>query len=539
MKKVPVLFVVLLLSVVLLTGCPTGDDPQPPAGGGTTPPVGGTPPPPPPPGAPETTLIIATATPPGPLDPALENSQPASRVTRQIFQTLVYQDSDLNIVPGLAESWEFIDASTIHFTIREGVLFHNGDVLTVDDVVFTLNRAAVAPRIAVITNMIESATAIDERTVEVRTEFPFAPILSHLAHPAAGIVSQSVIATVGDDAHALHPIGTGPFKFERMVAGDRVELVRFEDFNSHVPGLAPGQLPAIERIIFRIIPEASVRAIEVEAGTVHMGWNIAPDDMHRLMNIPGIQTFTEPNLSLQTYLGFNLNKAPFDDIRVRQAIAYAIDIEAIVQAVFQGLTSPATGPLATTVWGANADLEMWPFDIVRARELMAEAGLADGFSTSIMFNEGNAARLAVAEILQAQLTALNIDVAIRIYEMPVYLNRTAEGEHEMFILGWVSVTGDPDYGLYPTFHSSSFGNPGNRTFYHNPRVDYLLDVGREATDPAVRLAAYHEAQQIIRDDVPWVFLTQGASDEAARADVRGFVSSPTGHFYLWTVYIDQ
>ena len=532
-KALVILLAVLMLSSVALLAAGCQQTPAQPGGqpggqqpGGQQPGEAG-----------ETTLILATASPPGALDPALENDQPTSRITRQIFQTLVYQDENMDIVPGLAESWEFIDERTVRFTLREGVRFHNGDILTAEDVVFSINRASVAPRVAIITQMIEEAIAVDARTVDVRTEFPFAPILSHLAHPATGIVNKAVVEALGDDGHAQAPVGTGPFMFYRLVAGDRVELVRFDDFNSVVPGLAPGQLPAMEHIIIRIIPEASVRAIEVEAGTAHLAYDLASSDLHRLAGVDTVNVHMIPTLSLGDYIGFNMLVEPFDDIRVRKAINYALDLETIIDVVYEGIGSPGVGPLTRTVWGANTDLEMWPFDIARARELMAEAGLEDGFSTTLMHNEGNPRRLAVAEIVQTQLRALNIDIAIRIYEMPVYLEMTAAGEHEMFILGWVSVTGDPDYGLWPTFHSTSFGAPGNRTFYANDRVDYLLEIGRTSSDPNARLAAYHEAQQIIRDEVPWIFLWQGSSLEASRADVRGFRPSPAGHHALWTVYI--
>ena len=534
MKKARLLVAVLLVTALFFTACQPTPPPAPPVDGNgqEQPPVNGD-------GAAETELIVVTASPPGAIDPALTNDQPTSRIARQIFQTLVYQDDQMNIVPGLAESWEFVDDQTVIFNLRQGVLFHNGAVLTAEDVAFSLNRAANAPIVAVITSMIEEVTVIDEHTVEVRTEFPFAPILSHLAHPAAGIVNMAHVEEVGPDAHGQHPIGTGPFMFDHQVAGDRVVLRRFDDFNSVVPGLAPGQLPAMETVIIRIIPETSVRAIEIEAGTAHLAYDLAPDDLHRLAGVDNVNVFMIPNLSMGEYIGFNNLVEPFNDVRVRQAINYALDLETIIQVVYQGVGTPGFGPLTSMVWGANTDLEVFPFDIERARELMAEAGLEDGFSTTIMFNDGNVRRLALAEILQAQLMALNIDIAIRIYEMPVYLEMTAEGLHEMYILGWVSVTGDADYGLFPTFHSSSFGAAGNRAFYSNPRVDYLLDLGRTSTDEAVRLAAYHEAQEIIRDEVPWVFVWHGSTLEAGRGDVRGFAPSPAGHHALWTVYIQQ
>jgi peptide/nickel transport system substrate-binding protein len=483
----------------------------------------------------ETHLMVVQPAMPANLDPSLTNDVPSARAHYLIYQTLVYQVGG-EIVPGLATSWEFVDAQTIVFTLREGVLFHDGSVLTADDVVFSLNRAANAPEIAMITDMIDEAVALSDNEVQITTLFPFTPILNHLAHSASSIVSREVVERLGDEGHSEAPVGTGPFMFYNLVAGDHFELVRFDDFNSVVPGLPEGQLPAVERITFRIVPDASVRTIELETGASHVLFDVGAVDVSRIAADPNLNMVEVPNFALNTYLGFNMNRAPLDDLRVRQAITYAIDIPTVVDVAWAGLGAVGTGPLPDTVWG-YVSFPIIQQNIARAQELMAEAGLEDGFTADIWVNEGNQMRADAATMIQEQLRAINIDITIRIYEWATFLPDTAAGEHYMFTLGWTTVTGDPDYGLYPLYHSDNWGDPGNRTFFSDPRVDELLELGRMETDDAARLEIYREAQELIMEGLPMIPLWQASELHATLGNIAGFSVTPSGQIPLWNVVI--
>jgi len=468
------------------------------------------------------------------LDPIMANEVPMSRANYLIFQTLVYQWEG-DIVPGLATSWEFLDPTTVVFTIREGVRFHDGSILTVDDVVFSINRASVAPAVGIITNMISEAVAISPNQVQITTQYPFAPILNHLAHTATSIVSREVVERLGEIGHTLYPVGTGPFRFHSRVAGDRFELVRFDDFNSVVPGLAPGRLPEVEHITFRIVPEGSIRTIELETGAAHIVVDVAAAEVARIRAHADLNMVEVPNWAVNTWLGFNNQRPPFNDVRVRQAIAYAIDIPAIVSVAWPGVGVVARGPLPSTVPGF-VEFPIIPVNIDRARQLMAEAGFADGFAADVWTNEGNPMRADAAVMIQAQLRALNIETTVRIYEWGVLLPGTAAGEHNMSLMGWTTATGDPDYGLFPLYHSANWGEAGNRQFFHNPRVDQLLDQGRSETDTARRMAIYREAQELIIADLPLIPLWQSAELHAARNSIGGFYVTPSGSLPLWNVY---
>jgi len=483
----------------------------------------------------ETHLQVVFPMLPTQLDPTLANEVPMARANYLIFQTLVYLDGG-EAVPGLATSWDFVDANTIVFQIREGVRFHDGSYLTADDVAFSLNRTAAAPAVGIITGMIEEAVVTGDYEVTVTTEFPFAPILLHLSHTAASIVSQDVLERIGEDEHTLYPIGTGPFMFESQVAGDRMDFVRFDDFSSVAPGLPEGQLPAIERITFRVIPDPSVRTIELETGSAHIVFDVGATEVQRIRDNPELTMHEIPNFSLNSWLGFNTQHPPFDDVRVRQAVAYAIDIETIVDVAWAGLGVVGRSVLPSTVPGF-VEFPVIPHDVERARELMAEAGLEDGFETDIWLNEGNAMRADAATMIQAQLRALNIDVSIHIYEWATLLPATADGEHQMSIMGWNIPTGDPDYGVFPLYHSSNIG-ADNRTHLNDPRVDELLERGREETDDAVRMEIYAELQELLMEDIlPIVPLWQAAELHASQANVQGFSVTPGGLMALWNVVI--
>jgi peptide/nickel transport system substrate-binding protein len=467
------------------------------------------------------TLVVGQGADPVSLDPHATNDQPSSRVARQIYETLVLQTEDLELQPGLATSWDQVDDLTFEFTLKQGVKFHNGEELKASDVKFTLERALTSAFIGHIVGRISAVEVVDDYTVRVITATPFAPLLTHLAHPATGILNQKAVEAAGED-YGENPVGTGPFKFVSWTIGDRVELERFEDYH--------GTPAKMKFVTIRSIPDNTVRTIELETGAVDIAYDIQASDVNRVSNNAELTLLRDANLST-TYIGFNVDKAPFDDVRVRQAINYAIDMEAVVNAVYSGVGSPANGPLGPNVFGSKQDLVGYGQDVEKAKELLAEAGLADGFTTTLWTNE-NQARMDIAEIVQDQLAVVGIVVTIEVVEWTQYLADTAAGEHDMFILGWTTVTADADYGLYALFHSSAVGTAGNRTFYRNTQVDELLDLGRTTLDVNERLAAYQEAQQIIRDDAPWIFTWTGENLAGTSKNVRGFVQHPAGHHRL-------
>ncbi len=455
------------------------------------------------------------------LDPHATNDQPSSRVGRQIYETLIVQTEDLQLVPGLAASWRQVDDLTFEFTLKQGVKFHNGEELKAADVKFTIERALKSAFIGHIVGQIEAVTVVSDFLLTIKTKQPFAPLLTHLAHPAMSILNEKAVVA-GGEAYGENPVGTGPFKFVSWTKLDSLVLTRNDDYH--------GTKAKVKDVTFKIVTDNTVRTIQLETGELDIAYDIQATDVSRVSGNAELKLLRSANLST-TYIGFNAEKAPFNDVRVRQAINYALDMTAVVNAVYLGVGAPAKGPLGPNVFGANLDLVEYAKDVTKAKQLLTDAGFPNGFTTTIWTNE-NQARVDIAEIVQEQLAAVGIVVTIEVVEWSKYLADTAAGAHDMFILGWTTVTADADYGLFALFHSSAKGTAGNRTFYGNDRVDELLNIGRTTIDAAARAAAYKEAQQIIRDDAPWIFTWTGENIAGTRANVVGFVQHPAGHHKL-------
>ncbi|MBM7614615.1 glutathione ABC transporter substrate-binding protein [Alkaliphilus hydrothermalis] len=513
-KKLLTLLSMMLVLVLVAVGCGTSTE-TPDTGDAT--------------GEVKDTLIVGQGADVVSLDPHATNDQPSSRVSKQIYNTLVNQNEAMELEPGLAESWEKIDDLTWEFKLRQGVKFHNGEDFTANDVKFTLLRALESAKIGHIVGAInpEGIEVVDNHTIKIATNEPFAPLLAHLAHTAAGMLNEKAV-TEGGENYAQNPVGTGPFKFQEWKTGESVTLTRNDDYFA--------DKAKVKTVVFRNITENTARVIELETGGIDIAYDIPPTEVSRVEEDQNLVLLRDESLST-AYIGFNAGKEPYNDVRVRQAINYAIDTDSIVEAVYQGVGKAAKGPLGTNVFGAHTDLEQYGYNLEKAKELMKEAGYENGFKATIMTNE-NQQRMDIAEIVQNQLRDINIETEVQVVEWGTYLDETAAGKHDMFILGWTTVTGDADYGLYALFHSSQFGDAGNRTFWSNDKVDELLDAARVEADPAKRAEYYSEAQEIIREEAPWVFTYNGENLAGTRKNVKGFKQHPAGHHKLVSVYFE-
>lgn len=494
------------------------------------------------------------------LDLHYSNDASSSQVRRNIYERLIFQDASMELNPMLATEWEQTDDLTWNFKLREGTTFHNGSDFTAEDVKATFDRVrdpAVASAVAFLFEMVEEVEVIGDYEVEMTTKYPFAPLPSHLAHGTAGVMSKEIIdedyqnaldeAGVDMTADEYYEIreaggeeyeevsdqisehigqvlgnetdGTNHLQLESRSAGDNVVLTKFEDFTDGERNF--------DTVTFRVIPESGARMAELEGGGIQIATDIDSSSAERIEN--GADTaLLETDSVRMTYLGMNTQQEPFDDVRVRQAIAYAIDREEILSGVYDDMGIVADGPLAPDVWGYNEELESVQYDLERAEEILSETDVADGFDATIWVNDDQQI-IDTAVYIQEALSALNINISIEQFEWGSYLETLAEGNHDMFILGWTTVTGDADYGLYALFHSDSQGATGNRSFYDNPEVDELLDAGREATDEDARYQDYTDVQEILIEEVPVAYIFHpnfaiGVND----AQIDGAIIDPTG-----------
>ncbi|MBY7144872.1 glutathione ABC transporter substrate-binding protein [Virgibacillus sp. NKC19-3] len=475
------------------------------------------------------------------LDPAGSNDVPSSDVQENIFETLVKQDMDMELQPGLAESWEAVEDDVWEFNLREDVTFHDGSEFNADVVKANIERImdedVASPR-AFLYEMVTDIEVVDDYTVRFTTEYPFAPLPAHLAHTGGSMVGLDQIEEDyaamedGEEPGSVineNPIGTGYFEFDEWSPGELVRLTKNEDYWDD-PAL-------LDSVTFKVVDEDLTRVAEVTTGDSHIGDPLSPSDVEQIETTDGVHVHDQASVSL-SYIGFNMQKEPFDDERVRQAISMAIDKDQIIDGIYDGVGIPAIGPIPPDVFGYDENVSGLDYDVEQAKELLAEAGYEDGFSTTIWTND-NRERIDAATNVQAQLEEIGIDAEVEVMEFGAYLEQTANGEQDMFVLGWSVATGDADYALHPLFHSDNLGEPGNRTFTENDELDALLEEGRQEGDPEAREEIYSEAQELLVDIAPMSYIHHQEYLYSIRDEVKGFEVLPTQIMQLKDVYIEE
>ncbi len=452
-------------------------------------------------------LTTAISSNPPTLDPQLTFNGFSFSVTNQIYETLVDMSADGEIVPRLATSWSYSEPTTLQIRLREGVTFHNGTPLDAEAVAASLARLldpeTGAPGRFVV-SAISEVNVIDLLTLEITTEEPFAPLLAHLAHPVASIVPVAQAETLG-----RNPVGTGPYQFVDWVDGSQVSLQANADYWG-------GEL-AIEDVVYRIIPEVSTQIVELRAGGLDIIYNIPPDNFVSLQEEDSL--ITESFLGWgSAHLGFNTANSKLADVRVRQAIAHAIDKDLIVEAFLQGLAEPAVVPIPPTVRFAADLSEPYPYNPEGARALLAEAGATDLSLRLDIFQ--NPDLEAVAQVLQAMLADVGISLDIRVQEYAAYVEAVQSDDAELYGTTWGTVTLDADYTLYAFFHASEIPQ-NNLSRYDNATVSNLLDEARSTPDAAVRQDAYRTVQAQVLEDMPMVTLYYPLSTYAKLPRLQG------------------
>jgi peptide/nickel transport system substrate-binding protein len=466
------------------------------------------------------------------LDPVNMTSAPAATVGEHVVERLIYMEEDGSLTPMLATSWESNEDGTVWtFDIREGVEFHDGEPLNAEAVATNLRRFVnpdVGAAYAFLLGTVEEIEAVDEYTLQLTLAEPFAPILSHLSHSFIGIVSPAQLEGLAPDETFENPIGTGPYEMVEWNRGESISLQVNEDYW--------GDVPAIPTVNFRFIPESSALIVALETGEIDAMMRVPPQEVERLESDPNIEVVRESSVRT-VYIGFNNLEEPFDDERVREALNYAVDKEAIVNGLFEGFTV-ADAPVVPSVFG-HESVGPYGYDPERAQELLAEAGYPDGFEMTIHHPTGRYPLDAtVAEVIQDQLSEVGIDASLETREWSSYLDFTSqppeEAEYDAFLLGWGTVTLDADYGLYALLHSNQWNpNGNNRGFYENEQVDELLDEARVTTDQGTREELYAEAIELIWDDAPWIFLYNQGQINANRTYVEGLIHHPLENLSAW------
>ncbi|MCZ8514262.1 ABC transporter substrate-binding protein [Paenibacillus filicis] len=497
------------------------------------------------------TLIVGRGGDSASLDPSIVTDGESIKIAQQVFDKLLeYKPGTTEVQAGLAESWKVSsDGLQYTFTLRKGVKFHDGTDFNADAVVFNFNRWSdpkspykfQGDSFDYYTSMfgaddkrvIKEVKAIDPNTVQFTLNKPSAPFLQNVAMPAFSIGSPKAIQEKKEKFKS-EPVGTGPFVFKEWKRNDSITLEKN-------PNYWKQGLPKLNKVIVRAIPDNSARFTALQNGELDLIEGINADDLKTLEGNKNLQKVIRPSFNVG-YFGFVTTKKPFDDPKVRVALSYAVNKKAIISAFFGGLAEPATNPMPPSLWGYNKDVQDYPYDLEKAKSLLKEAGYPNGLPGEYVFYAMPVSRpymqdaKKVAEAIQADFAKIGVKTKISSPEWATYLDDVKKGEKDdLFLLGWTGDNGDPDNFLYNQLDKDNIGG-NNRSRYSNDEVHSLLIEAQSATDKAKREDLYKKAQVIMKKDAPWIPLVHSTPLLGAKANVAGFVPSPTGSEAYTEVY---
>ena len=468
-------------------------------------------------------ITIAVVSSPNTFDPRIGTDEASQRVYQLVYDNLLTLDDQLRVAPGLATDWQQPDPLTYVVHVRRGVRFHDGHELTADDVVYTfaslIDPAFVSPRKGAY-RVLASVSAVDAYTVRFTLKEPFGSFPIQLVMP--------VVPKGAGPELRQHPVGTGPYRFLRYAVDDRLELAPFPDYF--------GGAPANDGVILKVVPDDIMRGLELRKGAVDLVMNdLAPDVVAQLAQDSSIAITESPGTDY-AYMAFNMRDPVLKDRRVRHAIGYAIDRQAIVDHLRRGLARPAIGILPPASWAFEPGVFQFAHDLVKARALLDEAGYSDPdgdgprprLTLTLKVSTNEFTRLQAA-VIQEDLKRVGIALDVRSYEFATLYADVLRGNVQLFTLQWVGVS-DPDM-LRRVFHSTQTPPTGfNRGYYENAEVDRLIDAAGLATTDDERRRLYGDAQKVIAEDAPYISLWYKTNVAIARKGIDGVKLTPSAEF---------
>lgn len=512
-------FACALFALLALTGCGKGSAPSAAPGR-------------------EGTLIWARGADSSGLDPAGETDGESLNVAANIFDGLVrFKAGTTEIEPALAKSWEISpDGLTYTFKLREGVKFHDGTPVDAAAVLFSLNRqhdpAHPAHKLSDqfgywgsmdMSNIIATVEqGGDPLTVVIRLKHAEAPLLADLAMQFAAIVSPTAVMKHGAE-FKRHPVGSGPWKFAEWQPGQRIVLEANSDYWDGAPKL--------KRVMWMVIKEPSARTQAYLAGNIDGFEGINPHEAELLRKSPDTQILTQAGMNV-CYLAFNMDRKPFDNLKVRQALVHAVNRERIVKNYYQGMADVAATMLPPSLWGHAADVKPYAYDPALSKKLLAEAGFPNGFETEFWYM--TAARPyvfepeKVAAAVREDFEAVGVKAKMVTFDWTTYLSKVQKGEHTAMLIGWSGDNGDPDNFLNTLLSTASANSTPaqNYSFFRDPELDGYLQKAKTTPDHAARVALYQNAQRRIDAMAPVLPIAHSQQVVVVRGNVKNFILSP-------------
>jgi peptide/nickel transport system substrate-binding protein len=428
------------------------------------------------------------------------------------------------VEPQAAESWTVsADGTVWTFKIRKGIKFDDGTPLDAAAVQFSFERTLkIAKGPADNIGAIQSMRVVDPYTLEVTLKNAYGPFLQTLATDGASIINPKVMQheKEGDLAQAWlaeHTDGSGPFKLTEWARGQQAVLEAKPAYW--------GGAPKVKKVIIRFMTESADRRMALERGDIDIAENVLIDQIPALEKNPAIVVERHPS-QLVEYVYINNQKAPLDNPKVRQALSYAVDYKGIIEHVLQGNGVQMRGPVPQGMWGHKPDLFQHSKDPAKAKALLKEAGFGSGLDLTLIYSERRPSWEQIATILQSNFAEIGVNLKLELMANPTLRDRMDKGDFELCLGAWSPDFADPYMFMNFWFDSKNGGLPGNRSFYKNDQVDALIRKAASIPDQAERTKLYHQAQEIIMEEAPYIFLYQVQTIVPLRKNVKGFVFNP-------------
>ncbi|RJQ57852.1 MAG: ABC transporter substrate-binding protein [Desulfobacteraceae bacterium] len=486
------------------------------------------------------TLVVAIGADATFLDPESVMNNESGFVMSPIFDGLTkYKKGTSEPGPGLAEKWDVSpDGKKYTFHLRRGVKFHDGTPWNADAAIAEIDRVTnknnehyvykqqgVHSFAKFTWGLVSGKEKIDDHTIQITLSEPHAPFLSSLAMVWSGIVSPASVKQYGFGIND-HPVGTGPFKLVEWVRNDHLTLEANKDYW--------GGAPKIGKLIFRVVPESSVRLLKLEQGEIQIMADVNPDDYPRIKSNRDLALLEQAGLTVS---GLTLpnDAKPFDDVRVRRALNYAVNKDEMNKFLYKDAAVTAATGMPPILAGFPKDLKPYPFDPEKAKQLLGEAGYPKGFESKLLCYENprgyNPVGIKQAVAIQEYLSAVGVKLNLETLEWGAFLaKRRSADNKDMGMVGWSGDNGDPDNFLYEMFSTDTIP-VGNTAHYSNKDLDKIMRQARTVVDPAERAKLYEQASTIIHDDAPWLFINHTLHVRATRANVSGFALNPLQMFW--------
>ncbi|MEA4919492.1 MAG: ABC transporter substrate-binding protein [Clostridiaceae bacterium] len=468
------------------------------------------------------TFKLGMSAEPTSMDPAQSKDLVTWMFMLQTYDTLIKYDWEKQqYVPALASEWKVnADSTEVEFTIREDITFHNGEKMTMDDVIFSLERALNSTFTAQINGSIDHFEKIDETHLKVVLKYGYAPILEVLVTPCWGIVSKKAVEECeakGEDFGRI-ACGTGAYKLKEWKSGEKLVFEAFDNYY--------GGKPYVQNIEAMLIADQSSGAIALENGTLDYYYGVQSSDIAHLKDVPSLKVYTiDTGVGLYD-ITFNVNEGIFSDVKLRQAVAYALDRDEILLGGQEGNGVVNDCFCATAAFGYLPDFKWYEQDLDKAKELMTEAGYPNGFDV-VFTQDSSKTYMTSAEIMQAQLKKVGINVTFEKLERATWLDTVASNRQFLASLRMTNhVVNDADYILTRRLTSSMIGGGNNYSGYSNPEFDALVEKARTSSNEQERLDLYRQCYEMIKEDVPAIPLYTTNSQQVVSAKLQGWIAHP-------------